>query len=160
MLKLVEQYSISEIIVFIVLLAFAVKEAITLIDWFKVRLTQKYNKQNRDMNKIKRTDNKVEDIQEELQKKEKEIAEHFRLLQEQIENLSDNVNLLINSNKEDIKSYIVDRHHYFCYEKHWIDDYSLDCLEKRFVYYEKEGGNSFIEGLMNEVRALPKVPPQ
>lgn len=32
-------------------------------------------------------------------------------------------------------------------------DYSL---EKRYVYYQQEGGNSFIEQEMNELHALPK----
>ena len=37
-----------------------------------------------------------------------------------------------------------------------IDDFSLDCIEKRFAHYQDEGGNSFIAALMAEIRALPK----
>jgi hypothetical protein len=36
------------------------------------------------------------------------------------------------SDKDSIKAFITKEHHYFCYEKGWIDDYNLDCLEKRF----------------------------
>ena len=41
----------------------------------------------------------------------------------------------------------------------WIDDFSLDCLERRYQHYADEGGNSFIEGFMEELRALPKQDP-
>lgn len=67
--------------------------------------------------------------------------------------------MLIESDKEDIKAFITGQHHYFIYGKGWIDDYSMECLEKRFAIYEREHGNSFVEGLMNEIRALPKRPP-
>ena len=35
----------------------------------------------------------------------------------------------------------------------------MECIEKRFAIYEKEHGNSFVKGLMYELRALPKRPP-
>ena len=68
--------------------------------------------------------------------------------------------MLIESDKEDIKSYVTERHHHFAYEQGWIDDYSLECLERKFVIYRHEHGNSFVEGLMDEIRALPKQPPE
>lgn len=57
-------------------------------------------------------------------------------------------------------SYITISHHYFVYLQKWIDDYTLDTLEKRFAVYRQENGNSFVKGLMNEIRALPKQPPE
>ena len=41
----------------------------------------------------------------------------------------------------------------------WIDDYSLDCIERRYKHYIDEGGNSFIGQLMIEIRKLPHQPP-
>jgi hypothetical protein len=38
----------------------------------------------------------------------------------------------------------------------YIDDYSLDCLERRFKHYQDEGGNSYIEDLMKDLRSLSK----
>ena len=73
-----------------------------------------------------------------------------------LKDLSDKIDMLINSDKDSIKAYITQRHHWFCYEKGWIDDFSLDCLEKRYQHYEDEGGNSFIGYFMDELRALPK----
>ena len=73
-----------------------------------------------------------------------------------LKDLSDKIDMLINSDKDSIKAYITQRHHWFCYDKGWIDDFSLDCLEKRYQHYEDEGGNSFIGSFMDELRALPK----
>jgi hypothetical protein len=67
--------------------------------------------------------------------------------------------ILIESDKDDIKAYITREYHYFVEEKKWIDKFSLDCIEKRYAHYVDEGGNSFILDLMNELRKLPKQPP-
>ena len=77
-----------------------------------------------------------------------------------MEKLSNKIDALIDSDKDDIKSFLVKEHHYFCYQRGWVDDYSLDCCEKRYKHYVQEGGNSFIEDMMNEIRNLPKQPPQ
>jgi hypothetical protein len=42
----------------------------------------------------------------------------------------------------------------------WIDDYSMECCERRYQHYKDEGGNSFIKGFMEDLRALPKKPPE
>ena len=75
-----------------------------------------------------------------------------------LNNLSQKIDILIQSDRDDIRSYITREHHYFCYQKGWIDDFSLDCIEKQYMHYVDEGGNSFIEGFMEELRALPKQP--
>ena len=93
-----------------------------------------------------------EDIQLLIQNQEK-IFEEIKLFKQQLE-------MIIESDKDDIKSWITEKHHFYCYERKWIDDYSMDCIEKRYRHYKDEGGNSFIEELMNELRSLPKTPPQ
>jgi hypothetical protein len=47
------------------------------------------------------------------------------LILEQIKNLT-------KSDRDAIKAYITKEHHHFCYEAGWIDDYNLDCIERRF----------------------------
>ena len=138
------------------LLAIAVKEGITLVIWFKDFFKTKFNddmkntvatkKQNEQICKIK------EDIQILIDNQEK-IFEEIKLFKQQLE-------MIIESDKDDIKSWITEKHHFYCYERKWIDDYSMDCIEKRYGHYKDEGGNSFIEELMNELRNLPKTPPQ
>lgn len=45
----------------------------------------------------------------------------------------------------------------FCYEVKAIDDLNLQSLERRYLYYKAAGGNSFIDGLMEEIRSLPRI---
>lgn len=74
-----------------------------------------------------------------------------------IEEVKADVKLLIDSDREDIKSYIVQAYNEFVIEKKCIDANSLEALEKRYQYYTKEHGNGFITALMEELRGLPKV---
>lgn len=59
--------------------------------------------------------------------------------------------------QENTRSYIIDKHHYFCYQIRAIDDMNLQSLERRYMYYKADGGNSFIDQLMEEIRQLPRV---
>lgn len=145
MKDLLLNYSMSEIVVFIIFIAFAVKELVTFIDWGKGRLDTVYNKSFKSM---------------QSEKKLEKVDETFTKIDQTFEKINRQIDMLIESDKEDIKSYIVREHHYFVYQKGWIDDYSLECIERRFAIYEKEHGNSFVLGLMNELRALPKQPPE
>lgn len=153
---LLKAYSIQDILIFLVLLAAAIKGAISFFDWAKDRLGKGYSKEYADKQNKK-------DLNEELQR---ENAAILKLEQNQAEmmqtmnNLANKIDALIDSDKDDIKSFLVREHHYFCYQKGWIDDYSLDCCERRFRHYVQEGGNSFIKDLMDEIRELPKQPPQ
>ena len=58
----------------------------------------------------------------------------------------------------DIKQFIVREYHYFVEQKKWIDDYSLDTILLRYADYKQEGGNSYIEMLIDEIKKLPKHP--
>lgn len=155
MQQLFDAYSITEIISFIIILAIAIKGAISFYDWGKDRLRKIFNKEEQ-QNKDKQS---IEDKIENFEKRINEIANSQKNTNSAIEELTQKINMLIVSDKNDIKSFITEKHHFFCYTQHWIDDYSLECLEYRFSIYQKENGNSFVEGLMEEIRALPKHPP-
>ena len=77
--------------------------------------------------------------------------------QAQIDNLTKSLQCLIESDKDDIKSWIVEKHHKYCYEVGSVDYYILESIERRYDHYKKEGGNSYIDTLMEELRALPKT---
>ena len=149
--ELLSKYSLSDIIIFLIILVLAIKEALSLKDWFK----EKFNKYTRKEYNNKKEKEKLQENIDDLNKfyNEKEIVDKgFEKINRQLE-------MLIESDREAIKSYITEQHHLFVYEKGWVDDYSLDCLEKRYAIYEKENGNTFVLGLMNEIRSLPKIPP-
>lgn len=166
MIELLETYSLSQVIVFFIIFCLAIKETVTFYDWAKTRIQQCYNKNLKEKNDKDKIQNEISDITEFFEEKEKRFNEKkedmntsFIKINERIDFLTEQINMLIESDKDDIKSYITEKHHSFCYERQWIDDYSLDCLEKRFKHYEDEGGNSFVESLMEEIRSLPKHPP-
>lgn len=134
-MELLTKFSTSEIIIFAVLLLSSVKGIITFFDWIVSKGTQIFVKRYQ---------------------KPKELEKTVQEMSKAISQLTKKVNMLIDSDKDDIKAFITREHHYFVYQKGWIDDYSLDCIEKRYNHYQDEGGNSFIGSLMEEIRDLPK----
>ena len=88
------------------------------------------------------------------------LREQISGVASQVSNLTDKINLLVESDKDDIKAFITREYHYFCEQKGWIDDYSMDCIEKRYGHYIEERGNSFVKQLMEQLRALPRKPPK
>lgn len=139
--NLLKTFTIEQIILFTVLLAAAIKGIVTWTDWANQKLNNKLSqKQNeddfkKDMNTLKTT---------------------VTTINEKIDNMASLIDLLMISDKDEIKAYITREHHYFCYDLGYIDDYNLDCIERRYALYVKEGGNSFVEELMKDIRALPK----
>lgn len=154
MATLFATYSVTEIITFIILFALAVKGFINFYDWAKDKVLSAFNENYKKKKQQEQTDIRITKCQEELEK-----------LQQAQENIYGNINdiltklnLLVKSDKDSIKAYITQQYHYFD-DKGWIDDYSLDCIERRFAHYQEEGGNSFIENLMDEIRNFPRHPP-
>ena len=149
MAELITNYSWSEIILFVIAFAAAIKGVVTFWDWGKDRLRKVYDKED-----------KIEEIKSLIVENIKQMNE-FSNIQAQtineIQHLKENITNLTASDKDDIKAWITEKHHHFCYEIKYIDDYSLDCIEKRYAHYVDEGGNSFISTLMEEIRNLPKV---
>lgn len=151
---LLAKYSISEIVIFVVALLLALKEAVTFFDWAKNRLRQGYEEEAAEDGVIEELRNEVNELKlhmEYQKEREEKIDGTFAKIDQALQ-------MLIESDKEGIKAYITERHHHFVYERGWIDDYSLECLERRFAVYTQEHGNSFVEGLMLEIRALPRQP--
>ena len=156
MLELLGAYSLTQIITFIVLLAIAIKEGITLVIWFKDLFKKKVNDDMKNTVATKKQNEQIDKIKENMQiliDSQEKIFKEMELFKRQLE-------MIIESDKDDIKSWITEKHHFYCFERKWIDDYSMDCIEKRYGHYKDEGGNSFIKELMNELRSLPKTPPQ
>lgn len=154
MLDLLKEYSISQILILLVFIAIAIKEVIQFIDWAKQRTLQQVNESSSSIELIK----KIEEKDKEQDRKIEQILETQKNLSNNIDLILKQVQNLTKSDRDSIKAYITKEHHYFCYEVRWIDDYNLDCLEKRYQRYIEEGGNSFIESLMEEVRTLPRRP--
>lgn len=139
MLDLIKSYSMTEIATFIILLALAIKGVIDFYDWAKGRIKKPIDKEYNE---------------QEMQKK---VFDTLTSHNEQIDKMSKAITILINSDKDDIKAWITEKHHYFCYELGYIDDYNFQCIEARYQHYKEEKGNTFIDSFMEDIRALPKV---
>ena len=143
LIQLFSQFNLGQILIIIVLLGLSAKGVITFFDWVKARLYKLSNKQL----KSKKANEQIKNQEETINNLKKDV-----------EKIQKSIDTLIESDKENIKAWITEKHHYYCYEKKYIDDYTLDCLEKRFTRYEEEGGNSFVHNLMNDLRDLPRKP--
>lgn len=144
MIELLEHFSLEQIIVFVVLFSALVKGVISYIDWLQVHIFKSVAKAK-----------EPEEIKKSLQTHEEELQK----INVTINKIADKINLLIESDKDDIKAFITRQYHYFCEQKGWIDDFSLDCIEKRFVHYKQQGGNTFIQNMMVDLRNLPRKEP-
>lgn len=91
-----------------------------------------------------------------------EIEKHtitLNKLETSLSATNDNVSLLIESDKEDIKAYITNEYNKWM-EKEYIDLITLQSIEARFSKYIEEKGNGFVKKLMNGIRSLPTEPPK
>jgi len=175
MIDLLEKYSITDIIIFLVFLALAAKELITFIEWSKSKIREAgleatmdkreeekldgYDEAIRKNNsRIVNLENELESLSAEVTKLEKDFNKHLdetKEIKDDLSKLNTNISLLLESNRDIIKTTLTEKHHYYYYNKKWIDDYSLECCEKLFQHYKQEGGNSFIEHFMEDLRSLP-----
>lgn len=139
---LLKNYSIQEILVFLIALAVAFKAVASFWDWAKMWLKEKFGKND-----------PVEDI-------ETKINQLFKIQERQdaeMEKILTAVELFLESDRNNIKSWIVEKHHHFCYEVKAIDYFSLESIERKYEHYKKEDGNSYVTTLMEELKALPKI---
>lgn len=166
MLDLLQTYSLEEIAIFIVMLALAVKGVVDFLDWVKHKYQEKFKK---DFDR-KTQETLTQEHYAKCQERYKESIELYdsvnkkldvltETVNKRLDEIEDSIQKLTESDMHDIKGWIVERHHHYM-QKQWIDDFTMDTLEKRFFDYTREGGNSYIHNLMEELRALPHVPPK
>ena len=152
MTDLLSRWTLSEIVIFVVIFAIALRRIVEYFDWIKTKregsIAKEAGKQ------IKSKEQQV--YQDNMEKRVSALENNQEKIVDLIDKLDDKVDLLIESDKDDIKSFLTREHHYFCYTLKSIDDYSLECCERRYAHYAKEGGNSFISAFMDDLRKLPK----
>ena len=151
--QLLSQYSIETLVILVALLGFSIKAMSELWEWF-------YNKFKEHFSFRTQRDQDHQQLIEQI----KELSNGIKATQEEVQMLENNMNQFSDQMKitterlqESTRNYIIDKHHYFCYQIKAIDDLSLQSLERRFLYYKAAGGNSFIDGLMEEIRELPRL---
>lgn len=134
MIELLGAYSIKDIIIFIFMIAAAIKEARQLRIYYKKARDESYENDHKD---------ETQD-------------EYIKENQQTIEKLSKSMALLIESDKDGIKAWIVSKYHQFREHPEQLDDIEWDLLNKRFNHYKEQGGNSYIEDLMTIMEQIYK----
>ena len=167
MVELLTTYDLSEILIFIVLFAVAFKGVSSFIDWVrdkrrKITLEEMKPEEleKKIMQEAETREKQIHELEVRREQDSTKLREQISGVASQVSNLTDKINLLVESDKDDIKAFITREYHYFCEQKGWIDDYSMDCIEKRYGHYIEERGNSFVKQLMEQLRALPRKPPK
>jgi methyl-accepting chemotaxis protein len=117
---------------------------------------------NQQMEVLSKTVSEIKESSDESDATLVEKMNQYEIRQEEINSKIDAVhesmNLLIESDKESIRSFIT-LQYYECQEKGYIEVYVLQALEDRYEKYLIENGDSFIANLVKEMRKLPHVPP-
>lgn len=151
--QLLSQYSIETLVILVALLGFSIKAMSELWEWFYNKFKDHFSfRTQRDQ------DHQQLIIQiKELSEGIKATQEEVQILKNNMAQFSDQMKITTERLQENARNYIIDKHHYFCYQVKAIDDLSLQSLERRFLYYKAAGGNSFIDGLMEEIRELPRL---
>lgn len=164
MIDLLNTLSVEQILFYLIMFVLAAKEIFTVVSWFKEKYNEKFNK---DYSK-KTEKESFEKLCKELQEQNMATQKMCKDLEVKLDDLShafsvrlgamdDKINKITTSNMHDIKSWIVDKHHTLMKQKR-IDDFTMDTLEKRYDDYVALGGNSYIGGLMNELRKKAHYP--
>lgn len=165
MLELLAAYSLQEIVVFIIMLLFAIKGGLELFDWFKLRYNEKFNHdyEKRDKEQIlkehyqKCIEQHNEDILRD-QNLERKIDDLTYIFEDRFKKIEDSINILLESDRDDIKSWLVEKYNYYKENpSRPMSHHTMDTIEKRYAHYKAEGGNSYIDNdIMPELRKMAK----
>lgn len=111
-------------------------------------------------NRSEKREEQVNKMSRQLDKQDQNNAEFKVMLEGQTKELSSlrtQIDVLTERTQDSTRAYLIDKHHHFCYSIKAIDDMSLQDMERRFMFYKAAGGDTFIDALMEEVRALPRL---
>ena len=164
MLEFFQTYSISDIIVFIIMFCFTIKGIADFAEWVHNKYKEKFNKDHLALNKQAN----LEEYCRISKKQHEEDMEYYKRLEdkmdliaktmkEKVDNIEAKLVQLTESDMHSIKGWIVEKHHALI-KKGWVDDFTMDTLERRYSDYVAEDGNSYIAGLIADLRELPHCP--
>lgn len=175
--QLLSQYSLGDIILVIVLLVMCTKTLGDGIQWIYATLRRHFKKESKKeqiVGEHETINNKIDTLSEnidrlcdsmdlvskradELGRAVSEMDARYRSIEERIGRIEEQEISLKEHIQGYTRAFIIDKYHYYCYQTHVIDDISLQSLEVCYLYYKSNGGDSFVDGLMERIRSLPRV---
>ena len=171
---LLSNYSFEQLFIAVIVGLIVIKVITELIKYFYDKFrnyfgmkTKKEEWEHTTSEKLTYIKDKVDNLETAAnQRKERLIAvenkiieneAHDKKISEQLDELTEDLKLVHERLQENTRSFLIDSHHKFCNDIQGIDDQSLQSMERRYLYYKAAGGDSFIDTLMDEVRALPRI---
>ena len=129
-------------------------------------MSQQYAETQRELNgkidnltvMIEETKQKDKDQDSMIETKMTELNTTMSDFRKDINANRDQLDVLIASDKESIKSFIVSCY-YQAKSDGYVNSHLMQIIEERYETYKKENGNSYVGGLMNELRAFPHTAP-
>lgn len=136
MVQFFQQYTLEATIIFLFMFGTALKQGYELVQYFR-------NKTFNHVDKIREQEETLERVVKSIQQQQK-----------QLQSITDKIDELLASDKDSIKSWIVMLYKQYKKDPSGLDSMQMDLLERRFSHYKKEGGNSYIDNLMQELREI------
>ena len=129
-------------------------------------MSQQYAETQRELNgkidnltvMIEETKQKDKDQDSMIETKMNELNTTMSDFRKDINANKDQLDVLISSDKESIKSFIVSCY-YQAKSDGYVNSHLMQIIEERYETYKRENGNSYVSGLMNELRAFPHTAP-
>ena len=144
------------VILIIIALFFCTIEVVKGVQFFKElknkRVNEVVEERQQEINiqeEFQRLHNRLDQIDKRLDDIEKRMATAEQQLKD-----------LTISDMHDIKSWIVEQYHKFYVQQGWIDAFSAETIDRRYSDYKKEGGNSYIKTLIDQLHTLSMDPEQ
>ena len=144
------------VILIIIALFFCTIEVVKGVQFFK-------ELKNKKVNEVVEERQQAIDIQAEFNKLHErfdEIQDELKIVKERLATAEQQLKDLTISDMHDIKSWIVEQYHKFYVQQGWIDAFSAETIDRRYSDYKKEGGNSYIKTLIDQLHTLSMDPEQ
>ena len=156
MVELISTFGLSNILI---VLLIAIPCLIGFVTWCKGLWAKREKFKQENIEKGKQIEARAEAKETRLQSGETRMTQletDVKDLKDIVKRQNELIELLILSDELDIKAWIKMQHEKWV-PRNCIDSQTLDLLEQRFAIYTKEGGNSWAERLVRDLRALPVV---
>ena len=135
MIELLTTYTLVEILVFIFIILAALKEGWSLIDFFRNKAKKKYEEETCEDKRMEEIFNRLDSFEKNVKEawqKEQDLYNEFVEFKKECTNHFEATNakleMLTQSDKDSIKSWIVEKHHHFM-KLGWVDDFNMDAIE-------------------------------